>query len=203
MPLWQAAGNGHEAIFQAARRQKGAAIASKDDYGRTPLSEAATNGARGFDGEDPVAGSAVNPQPSGQPIPKLFTPLKIRGLTMPNRIWVSPMCQYSAHEGFHTPWHITHYRGMIQRGQPLFSPMGASILKIRVFGSTRIWIIEGGRNDEDTPLDLIAAGRMFEKNPGLVWSWADDLNVSISVAHQIGWGFGGRASKKSTKSTVP
>ncbi|TWU72705.1 hypothetical protein ED733_004083 [Metarhizium rileyi] len=44
MPLWQAAGNGHEVIFQAARRQKGAAIASKDDYGRTPLSEAATNG---------------------------------------------------------------------------------------------------------------------------------------------------------------
>ncbi|TWU72704.1 hypothetical protein ED733_004076 [Metarhizium rileyi] len=68
--------------------------------------------------------------------------------------------------------------------------MGASLLKIRVFGSTRIWIIEGGRNDEDTPLDLIATGRMFQKNPGLVWSWADDLNVSISVAHQIGWGFG-------------
>ncbi|KAM0271685.1 hypothetical protein ACHAQH_008971 [Verticillium albo-atrum] len=49
-------------------------------------------------------------------IPKLFTPLKIRGVELPNRIWVSPMCQYSAHEGFHTPWHTTHYGGMIQRG---------------------------------------------------------------------------------------
>lgn len=66
--------------------------------------------------QDPVAGSAVEPQPSGNPIPKLFTPLKIRGIEMPNRIWVSPMCQYSAHEGFHTPWHITHYGGMLQRG---------------------------------------------------------------------------------------
>lgn len=60
-------------------------------------------------------------------------------------------------------------------------------------------LIEGGKDADDTPLDLIAAGRMFQKNPGLVWSWADDLEVSINVAHQIGWGFGGRASKKPTK----
>ncbi|KAJ0353794.1 hypothetical protein COL154_002859 [Colletotrichum chrysophilum] len=66
--------------------------------------------------QDPRPGSAVDPQPSGEPIPKLFTPLKIRGATLQNRIWVSPMCQYSAHEGFHTPWHITHYGGMAQRG---------------------------------------------------------------------------------------
>lgn len=60
-------------------------------------------------------------------------------------------------------------------------------------------IIQGGKDGEDTPLDLIAAGRMFQKNPGLVWSWADDLGVTINVAHQIGWGFGGRASKKPAK----
>ncbi|KAI8317696.1 NADPH dehydrogenase [Colletotrichum sp. SAR11_240] len=69
--------------------------------------------------QDPRPGSAVDPQPSGEPIPKLFTPLKIRGATLQNRIWVSPMCQYSAHEGFHTPWHITHYGGMAQRGPGL------------------------------------------------------------------------------------
>lgn len=57
-------------------------------------------------------------------------------------------------------------------------------------------IIAGGKSDDDTPLDLIAAGRMFQKNPGLVWAWADDLGVDVQVAHQIGWGFGGRASKK-------
>lgn len=64
-------------------------------------------------------------------------------------------------------------------------------------------LINGGEDADDTPLDLIAAGRMFQKNPGLVWAWADDLEVSITIAHQIGWGFGGRASKKSTKLTVP
>ena len=65
--------------------------------------------------QDPPAGAAVIPE-DGSPLPKLFTPLRIRGVVMPNRIWVSPMCQYSAHEGFHTPWHITHYGGMAQRG---------------------------------------------------------------------------------------
>ena len=66
--------------------------------------------------QNPPSGTAVDPQPSGKPIPKVFTPLKIRGITMQNRIWVSPMCQYSAHEGFHTLWHTTHYGGMAQRG---------------------------------------------------------------------------------------
>lgn len=66
--------------------------------------------------QDPVPGSASQIQASGKPVPKLFSPLKIRDIEMPNRIWVSPMCQYSAHEGFHTPWHITHYGGMAQRG---------------------------------------------------------------------------------------
>lgn len=66
--------------------------------------------------QDPVAGRALSPQPSGNPIPKLFQPLRIRGIELPNRIWVSPMSQYSSHEGFHTPWHITHYGGMLQRG---------------------------------------------------------------------------------------
>jgi 2,4-dienoyl-CoA reductase-like NADH-dependent reductase (Old Yellow Enzyme family) len=41
-------------------------------------------------------------------------------------------------------------------------------------------------------LDLVIAGRMFQKNPALVWSWAEELGVQINVANQIRWGFGGR-----------
>jgi 2,4-dienoyl-CoA reductase-like NADH-dependent reductase (Old Yellow Enzyme family) len=41
-------------------------------------------------------------------------------------------------------------------------------------------------------LDLAIAGRMFQKNPGLVWAWAEELGVEINVANQIRWGFGGR-----------
>ena len=36
----------------------------------------------------PPAGTAVDPQPDGKPIPTLFKPLKIRGVEFQNRIWV-------------------------------------------------------------------------------------------------------------------
>ena len=39
---------------------------------------------------------------------KLFSPLKLRELTLPNRIAVSPMCQYSAQDGFVNDWHLVH-----------------------------------------------------------------------------------------------
>jgi len=38
----------------------------------------------------------------------LFSPLQIRSLVFKNRIFVSPMCQYSSHEGFPTSWHLVH-----------------------------------------------------------------------------------------------
>ncbi|KAL7946849.1 hypothetical protein V8C42DRAFT_318929 [Trichoderma barbatum] len=85
-----------------------------------PIPNVAAKGVSFFTPEqDPVPGSASQAQTSGKPVPKLFTPLQIRDIQLPNRIWVSPMCQYSAHEGFHTPWHITHYGGMAQRGPGL------------------------------------------------------------------------------------
>lgn len=38
----------------------------------------------------------------------LFTPLAIRGIEMRNRLWVSPMCQYSAVDGVPNDWHHVH-----------------------------------------------------------------------------------------------
>jgi 2,4-dienoyl-CoA reductase-like NADH-dependent reductase (Old Yellow Enzyme family) len=38
----------------------------------------------------------------------LFEPLALRGLTLKNRIVVSPMCQYSAVDGFANDWHLVH-----------------------------------------------------------------------------------------------
>src|SRR3978361_1927366 len=38
----------------------------------------------------------------------LFTPLKLRDLTFRNRIFVSPMCQYSSEDGMPTDWHLVH-----------------------------------------------------------------------------------------------
>lgn len=38
----------------------------------------------------------------------LFAPLTLGGITFPNRIFVSPMCQYSSADGFATDWHLVH-----------------------------------------------------------------------------------------------
>ena len=38
--------------------------------------------------------------------------------------------------------------------------------------------------------DAVLVARAFQKNPGLVWEWAGELDVEVRVANQIGWGFG-------------
>ena len=38
----------------------------------------------------------------------LFTPITLRDVTVRNRLWVSPMCQYSAVDGVPQEWHHTH-----------------------------------------------------------------------------------------------
>ena len=38
----------------------------------------------------------------------LFTPFQLRGLTLPNRIVVSPMCQYMSDDGSANDWHLMH-----------------------------------------------------------------------------------------------
>ena len=38
----------------------------------------------------------------------LFTPIRLRQMTLANRIVVAPMCQYSAIAGSATEWHLQH-----------------------------------------------------------------------------------------------
>jgi anthraniloyl-CoA monooxygenase len=40
--------------------------------------------------------------------PPMFTPFRLRELELPNRVVVSPMCQYSATEGVADDWHLVH-----------------------------------------------------------------------------------------------
>src|SRR6201997_1277082 len=41
-------------------------------------------------------------------MPRLLEPLAIRGLTFSNRIFVSPMCEYSSTDGYANDWHLVH-----------------------------------------------------------------------------------------------
>jgi 2,4-dienoyl-CoA reductase-like NADH-dependent reductase (Old Yellow Enzyme family) len=62
-------------------------------------------------------------------LPKLFTPITLGGVTLPNRVVVAPMCQYSADDGSMTAWHDMHL------GQLAIS--GAGLLVVEATGVTR------------------------------------------------------------------
>jgi 2,4-dienoyl-CoA reductase-like NADH-dependent reductase (Old Yellow Enzyme family) len=50
----------------------------------------------------------AHPIPVSQTTNHLFSPLKLRSLTLPHRIVVSPMCEYSSMDGFANEWHFVH-----------------------------------------------------------------------------------------------
>ena len=58
----------------------------------------------------------------------LFQPLTLRGVTFANRIWVSPMCQYSADNGVASSWHDVHIGS--------FSTGGAGLIMMEASGVT-------------------------------------------------------------------
>ena len=50
---------------------------------------------------------------------KLFSILQIKSLTFKNRIVISPMCQYSATDGFANDWHLVHLGSRASGGAAL------------------------------------------------------------------------------------
>jgi 2,4-dienoyl-CoA reductase-like NADH-dependent reductase (Old Yellow Enzyme family) len=73
-------------------------------------------------------------------VSQLFTPITLRDLTVRNRVWVSPMCQYSAADGVPNDWHLVHL-GSFARG-------GAGL----VFTEATAVVPEGRISPEDTGL---------------------------------------------------
>lgn len=90
----------------------------------------------------------------------LFQELKIRDLTIPNRAWVSPMCQYSATNGRIGDWHRVHLGA--------FATGGAGLILVEATG-------------------VVPEGRISIGCPGI---WNDDLSKAfkpiIEFAHSMG-----------------
>jgi hypothetical protein len=45
-------------------------------------------------------------------------------------------------------------------------------------------------------LDAVFSGHWFQRNPGLVFAFAEELSVNIKMAHQMAWPFAGSARAK-------
>ncbi len=59
---------------------------------------------------------------------KLFSPLTLRSVTLPNRIAVAPMCQYSSKDGFANDWHLVHLGSRAVGGAGLIITEAAAIV---------------------------------------------------------------------------
>ena len=59
--------------------------------------------------------------------PKLFSPLSIKSIQFKNRIAVSPMCQYSATDGFANDWHLVHLGSRASGGAGLIIQEATSV----------------------------------------------------------------------------
>ncbi len=80
----------------------------------------------------------------------LFSPLTLGSIALPNRIVVSPMCQYAAHEGHVSDWHRYHHASLAMGGSGLvFVEASAVERRGRItHGCTGLWSdgqIEGMR----------------------------------------------------------
>ena len=100
----------------------------------------------------------------------LFTPYSIGALTLPNRIVIAPMCQYSADNGQATDWHLIHL------GQLALSGAGLLILEATaVEAPGRITHGDLGLYDQATESALarvLAAVRRYSSMP-----------IGIQLAH--------------------
>ncbi len=58
----------------------------------------------------------------------LFSPIQLAGVTFPNRVFVSPMCQYSSEDGFSNDWHLVHLGSRAAGGAGLVFTEAAAVL---------------------------------------------------------------------------
>jgi anthraniloyl-CoA monooxygenase len=76
-----------------------------------------------------------------EPRPPMFLPLSLRGLTLANRVIVSPMAQYMARDGLPGEWHLVHYGSRALGGAGLiFTEMTCVSAEGRISnGCTGLW----------------------------------------------------------------
>lgn len=103
--------------------------------------------------------------------PHLFRPFVLRSLEIRNRIWVSPMCQYSAtHEdGMPTDWHLLHL-GSFARG-------GAGLVTVEATAVTP----EGRISPRDLGLWNDDQAKAFARLAGIVHDHG--AKISVQLAH--------------------
>ncbi len=99
----------------------------------------------------------------------LFTPLNLRGTTFKNRVWVSPMCQYSANDGYVGEWHQVHLGS--------FATGGVGMIMVEATG-----VVPEGRISVGCPsIEDAAHAEAFR--PMIDFAHAHGVKMGIQLAH--------------------
>ncbi len=102
--------------------------------------------------------------------PVLFSPTKVGGLSLDNRIVIAPMCQYSAVDGCMTDWHQIHLGHLALSGAALLTIEAAAVVP-----EGRITYGDVGLYDDATEA---AMAKTLES----VRRWSD-MPIAIQLAH--------------------
>src|SRR5919112_560697 len=100
----------------------------------------------------------------------LFTPLRVGGLELRNRIVIAPMCQYSADEGCATDWHVIHLGHLALSGAALLTIEATAVVP------------EGRISPRDLGLWSDATETALAGTLASVRRWSD-MPIAIQLAH--------------------
>lgn len=127
--------------------------------------------------------------------PALFQPITVGNLTLPNRIVIAPMCQYSAVNGCMTDWHLIHLGHLALSGAGLLTIEASAVVpEGRItYGDVGLWndeteaamgrVIEAVRRHSDMPIAIQLAHAGRKASTDLPWNGGKQL----APDHADGW----------------
>jgi 2,4-dienoyl-CoA reductase-like NADH-dependent reductase (Old Yellow Enzyme family) len=102
-----------------------------------------------------------------------------------------PLQKIKAQPAYQSPFAIAVKKDLLEKGLDMKVATVGAITSANLAEE----LLQG--KDGKPGLDFAIVGRGFQKNPGLVWAWAEELGIEIRLANQIRWAVKGRHARPS------
>ena len=113
----------------------------------------------------------------------LFQPIELAGLTLPNRIVIAPMCQYSAEDGSATDWHMIHLGHLALSGAGLLILEATAVERDGRITPGDLGLYSDA--NEQALARVLAAVRRYSDDPGR--RAARPCRAQIVQPRAVGW----------------